>query len=420
MSELLPNEEYNGKRFIWSNGLQNIGDQIIAAKTVLPWMLQAAGAPGFIIAMLVPVRESGSMLPQAALTPWVTAHKYRKGIWLMGAVGQGIAAILMGIASLFLTGTALGIVVLLLLAIFATFRSLCSIASKDVQGRTIHKGGRGRITGRATELGGFISLAVGLAMTFIPALQNPNVLKLLIIIAGFSWFLAALVFKSIKEPEDPDADGGGLNKAWWKDTWELFRDHRNFRNFVIVRALMLVSALSTAFIVTLSQETGQDISGLGTFLVAGGLSSLLGGRISGIWSDASSKRTMSVGAAVATAVILLTILATSTLGGEALRWILPTSFFLLNLAHTAIRVARKTYIVDMAESDQRTRYVGAANTMMGIILLLVGTVSGVIAMWGSVPALLFLAAVGLVGVFAAARLPEVSKSKDYAEADEDN
>jgi len=64
-----PREDHNARRFIWSNGLQGIGDQIVAAKTVLPWLLSAAGAPGFFIALLVPIRESGSMLPQAAFTP---------------------------------------------------------------------------------------------------------------------------------------------------------------------------------------------------------------------------------------------------------------------------------------------------------------------------------------------------------------
>ena len=89
-------------------------------------------------------------------------------------------------------------------------------------------------------------------------------------------------------------------------------------------------------------------------------------------------------------------------------WIFPLGFFLLNLTHTAVRVARKTYIVDMAEGDQRTRYVGAANTLMGVILLLVGAVSGVVAQAGSSAALVFLAAVGLVGVVAARRLKDVS------------
>lgn len=408
MSEY-PHEKQNANRFIWSNGLQNIGDQIIAAKTVLPWLLNAAGAPGFFVAMLVPIRESLSMLPQAALTPWVTAHKYRKGIWLQGAIGQGAAAIGMGIAALLLDGWALGLAILILLAIFATFRSLCSIASKDVQGRTVQKGHRGLITGRATALGGAISLIVGLAMAFIPGLQKPSILTVLILIAGTMWFLAALVFRTIKEPEDPEADGGGMEESWWKDTWSLFTENKHFRNFVIVRSLMLVSALSTAFVVTLSQEVGHDIRGLGLFLVAGGLSALVGGRVSGIWSDKSSRNTMSIGAGVASTIILLTVGSTFVFEGNVLAWILPAAFFALNLAHTAVRVARKTYVVDMATSDERTRYVGAANTLMGIILLLVGLVSGVIAQWGSVAALLFLAVIGLIGVFAAHRLPEVSK-----------
>ena len=409
MAEEEKTERSNVNRFIGANALQNTGDQVIAAKTVLPWILQAGGAPGFAIAMLVPVHESLSMLPQAAFTPWVIGHKRRKSIWVIGAIGQGVAALLMALAAAFLEGLALGLAFLLLLAVFATFRSLCSIASKDVQGRIVDKGKRGLITGRSAAIGGLVSLVIGLSISLTPALQKPSSLVILILLSGLIWFLAALVFNKIDEPIDPDADGGGLDKAWWKDTWELFRDQKDFRNFVIVRSLLLVSALSTAFIVLLSQEVGSDITGLGLFLVASGLSALLGGRISGKFSDKSSKNTMSIGAGAASAIILLTLAAVHFGPQTALTWILPTSFFALNLAHILVRVARKTYIVDMAESDVRTRYVGAANTLMGIILLLVGLVSGALTMWGASPALIFLALVGFAGVFAASRLPEVSK-----------
>ncbi|MDI9588358.1 MAG: MFS transporter [Acidobacteriota bacterium] len=409
MVQKVKHEKSNSNKFIGAHGLQNIGDQIIAAKTVLPWILQAGGAPGFIIAMLVPVRESLSMLPQAALTPWVTAHKQRKGIWVTGAIGQGIAALAMAVSAMLLEGTALGISILLLLAIFATFRSLSSIASKDVQGRIVRKGKRGLITGKSAAFGGLISLVIGVSISTWEKLQQPQVLIILMFAAGIMWFLGALVFRSIDEPVDPEADGGGLNKAWWKDTWDLFTENRAFRNFVIVRSLMLVSALSTAFMVTLSQEVGSDITGLGLFLVASGLSALIGGRFSGKLADKSSKNAMSIGAAVSSAIILVTLVAVHLGPDEVAPWILPTAFFALNLAHITIRVARKTYIVDMAESDVRTRYVGAANTLMGVILLIVGLISGVIAMWGASAALIFLAAVGLVGVFAASRLPEVSK-----------
>lgn len=404
------NEEHAARRFIWSNGLQGVGDQIVAAKTVLPWLLQAAGTPGFFVALLVPIRESGSMLPQAAFTPWVTTQRSRKRIWVIGSLGQALAAALIGVAALTLDGTALGLAVTGLLAVLAVFRSLCSIASKDVQGRTISKGRRGVITGRAAAVGGAVALAVGLLLEYIGTPIPTWILAALIFASAAAWAVAAIVFHTIDEPVS-DKDPRGLERGWWADTWGLFTGDREFRQFVIVRSLMLVSALSTAFIVTLSQDIGYGLTGLGAFLIASGLASVLGGQISGIWSDVSSRNVMSYGALASSVVIVGLVAAATWLPGAANAWVFPVGFFLVNLAHTAIRVARKTYIVDMAEGDARTRYVGAANTLMGVILLIVGAVSGAVAQLGPSAALLFLAVVGLIGVVAARRLKDVSAGR---------
>ncbi|SMG31987.1 hypothetical protein SAMN06295981_1935 [Corynebacterium pollutisoli] len=403
-------EQHAARRFIWSNGLQGIGDQIVAAKTVLPWLLQAAGAPGFFIALLVPIREAGSMLPQAAFTPWVTTQRSRKRIWVIGSLGQAVAAALIGVAALLLDALALGLTVTLLLAVLAVFRALCSIASKDVQGRTISKGRRGVITGRAAAVGGAVALAVGLLLEYIGTPIPTWILAALIFASAAAWAIAAIVFHTIDEPVS-DEEPRGLERGWWADTWGLFTGDREFRQFVIVRSLLLVSALSTAFIVTLSQEIGYGLTGLGAFLIASGLASVLGGRISGVWSDASSRNVMSYGALAASVVIVGLVAAAAWLPGAANAWVFPIGFFLVNLAHTAIRVARKTYIVDMAEGDTRTRYVGAANTLMGVILLVIGAISGVVAQLGPSAALLFLAAIGFVGVGAARRLRDVSEQR---------
>lgn len=400
-------EEHAARRFIWSNGLQGVGDQIVAAKTVLPWLLQAAGAPGFFIALLVPIREAGSMLPQAAFTPWVTSQRSRKRIWVIGSLGQAVAAALIGLAALLLDALPLALTVTLLLAVLAVFRSLCSIASKDVQGRTISKGRRGVITGRSAAVGGAASLVVGLFLEWLGTPAPTWILAGLIFASAAAWAVAALVFHTIDEPV-PEEEPQGLQRGWWADTWGLFTGDREFRRFVVVRSLLLVSALSTAFIVTLSQEVGQGLTGLGAFLIASGLAAVLGGRISGIWSDISSRNVMSWAALAASVVIGGLVAAAAWLPGAVNAWLFPLGFFLVNLAHTAIRVARKTYIVDMAEGDERTRYVGAANTLMGVILLVVGALSGAVAQLGSGAALLFLAAIGLVGVVAARRLPDVS------------
>src|SRR5699024_1198498 len=50
------------------------------------------------------------------------------------------------------------------------------------------------------------------------------------------------------------------------------------------------------------------------------------------------------------------------------------------------------------------------NTLMGVVLLLVGGVSAVIAVFGNQAALLFLAAVGFIGTWRAGKLPEVSRN----------
>jgi hypothetical protein len=85
-----------------------------------------------------------------------------------------------------------------------------------------------------------------------------------------------------------------------------------------------------------------------------------------------------------------------------------TTYFLLTLVHTGVRVGRKTYIVDMAKGDQRTNYVAVSNSAMGIILLAAGGISSLLALWGVQWAIAFLAALGFLGVIVAARLPDVS------------
>lgn len=60
-------QQSNGRHIAIANALQNIGDQTASAKTVLPWLFTAAGVPAAFSGLLVPVRESLAMLPQAAL-----------------------------------------------------------------------------------------------------------------------------------------------------------------------------------------------------------------------------------------------------------------------------------------------------------------------------------------------------------------
>ena len=398
-------EELNARRFVWSNGLQNIGDQVVAPKTVLPWLFHAAGVPAVLTSFLVPIRESGSMLPQAFLSPWVTSQRSRKRVWLIGSWGQALAAGLIALSALLFDGAPLGAAVLILLAAHALFRSLCSLAGKDVQGRTISKGRRGDITGRATALAGAFTLAIGLILSVLPNDLPQWVLAVLLAVGATTWALASLVFRGIDEPEaKPQAkEGQSLGQMW-----ALIKGDRDLQRFLVVRSLMLVTALSTPFIVVIAGDEGASLTGLGAFIIASGGASLLGGRISGRLSDRSSKSTMAWAAGIASTVIVLLVLSARAAPSEINAWVMPLGFFLVNLAHTAVRVSRKTYLVDMADGDKRTIITGASNTVMGVVLLVVGAISSAVSVLGPQAALLFLAVVGYAGVIGARSLKEVS------------
>lgn len=408
-------ERHAARRFIWANGLQNIGDQIVAPKTVLPWLFSAAGVPAVFTSLLVPIREAGSMLPQAALSPWVTSQRSRKRVWLIGSWGQAIAAALIALGALLFDAWLLGLLTLVLLAVFAVFRSLCSIAGKDVQGRTIAKGHRGQITGRATALAGAFTLAIGAALMLLPEELPRWTLGALLAAGALTWVAAALVFAGIQEPEaepQPDATERGF-----RDTVQLVRTDRQLQRFLLVRSLMLVTALSTPFIITLASEQHAQLSGLGAFIIASGGASLLGGRISGRWSDRSSKSTMAWAAGTASTVLVLLVFSARLAPESINAWVMPLGFFIVNLAHTAVRVSRKTYLVDMAEGDRRTLITGVANTVMGVVLLLVGGLSSLISLFGTQATLLFLAVIGYAGVVGAATLDDVSKQSSDKAAD---
>ena len=160
-------------------------------------------------------------------------------------------------------------------------------------------------------------------------------------------------------------------------------------------------------------KTLSFVSAEGAILIlASGLAALIGGRIFGPMADKSSKRLMTLGAGVASSVVIL-IVAVAAIPdflqhGAVANLVFIVVYLALTLMHTGIRVGRKTYLVDMAEGDQRTTYVAVSNTVLGIVLLIVGGISSLLAMLHIFAALLFLSATGLAGVVVSARLPEVS------------
>jgi len=410
----------NAVRLVGANALQRSGDQTVSASTVLPWLFHALGVPVALAGLLVPIRESGSMLPQAMLTPLVLRVARRKRVFVAGALVQSVAVAAMALVAALGRGVTAGVLILISLAVFSLGRSLCSISSKDVQGRTIPRGERGQITGLSTTASGIVAITLGLGLrTYGGSDLAASVFAWMLAAGAALWVLAALMYARVLEPSGEKSNPGAADdparapSGWWTTTVTLLRDDVPFRRFVIMRSLLLVSALSPPFIVSLAASSGVGVfGGLGGFVIASGVSALVGGLVFGRLADRSSRTLMAAGAGLASAVLIVfvTVSRLPTFDGDS-AWgtaLFIGTYFALTFIHTGVRVGRKTYLIDMAEGDLRTKYVAVSNTAMGVILLVTGAVSALLSTWGPHWALLFLAALGILGVITAARLPDVS------------
>ncbi len=417
----------NALRLIGAAALQSSGDQAVKASTVLPWLFNALGVPPALTGLLVPIRESGSMLPQAAWTPIVMRVQNRKWVFVVGALIQAVAVACMALVAAVSSALTAGVLILVALGVFSFGRSLTSISSKDVQGRTVPKGERGQINGLATTASGIVAITLGLALRILGG-GELSVGQLVWVLVGgaFMWVFAAWVYATITEPDDDGApststqgttdhasESDDQTTGWFRRSVALLRDDAPFRRFVIVRSLLLVSSLSPPFIVTQAVSSGAGaLSGLGVFIIASGVSSLVGGPLFGRFADRSSRTLMAVGASAASLVLIIVIIVGALPGMDANKVagsvLFVGAYFVVTLVHTGVRMGRKTYVVDMGTGDQRTEYVAVSNSAMGIILLATGGVSAGLATLGVDWALGFLAVLGIVGVIGAIRLPEVS------------
>lgn len=390
-----------------SNVLTKLGDLLISPKTVLAWLMSAIGAPA-LVAWLVPIRESGSMIPQMVIGAWVRRKAVRKWFWTAGAWGQAVSVAAMAACVWFLKGYAAGGGVVAALVVFSLARGFCSVAMKDVQGKCIPKTRRGRLSGLASTLGGSATVVMTALLFWDRGDPGIGFYAVLLLLAAALWVTAGFLFANVEEYEGETGGGGNALKEAFKSL-SLLKTDAPFRHFVITRALLLCSALAAPYFVVMAQKTSDIGWMLGVFVLASSLASSLSASFWGWAADTSSRRVMIRGAAMASAVCLLVGTGALIFGeGAGGSWFYPIAFFVLNIAHAGVRLGRKTYLVDMAGGNKRTDYTAVSNSVIGVLLLATGGLTAAISMISDIAVILVLGLMGFAGLLSAVRLKEVT------------
>lgn len=315
----------------------------------------------------------------------------------------------MALVAVSLTGTAAGLMLLAALVVFSLSRGLCSVASKDVLGKTVPKTRRGRVSGWSEFLAGLITIGVGVVLLTDSQQGDTAIYLILLATAAGLWLAGAGTYAMIREfPGATEGGGNAIREA--VSRLSLLRSDQTFRHFVLARSLLLCSALSAPFFIMLAhQRTDGAVLVLGLFVIADGLASLVSAPFWGRFADLSSRRVMvlaGAGAAVSGIGLVGLVHAHDGLAGS--QWLYPVFFFLLAVAHAGVRLGRKTYIVDLAGGNRRTDYVAVSNTVIGVVLLIAGSIGALTSVLPVSAIILILAGMGLAGAWMSWHLPEVT------------
>nr|WP_241188111.1 MFS transporter [Pseudohalocynthiibacter aestuariivivens] len=384
-----------------------LADGLIDPKLVLAWLMGALGAPGYMVGALVPIREAGALLPQILLARWIQRRRIRKYFWAGGSLLQGLAALGIAFAALTLDGTPAAWAILLCLAILALARAACSASYKDIAARTLAKGSRGTVSGAAGTVAAAAVFAFALGLSFGILPLSMTSISIAITVAGVLWLAAAILFVQLDEPE---AEPQTNSFEGFRALLGPLRDDTEFRTYILVRGLLISTALAPPFLVMLSHAGGErELGNLGLLMVASSLAAITSSYVWGRLSDRSSRWTLAfsgTAAAVALGGAAMIGLLTGGIGGQ---WMAALFIFVAQIAYEGVRAGRKTHLTDMDTHGRKAIYTALSNTVIGTLLLAGGGFGLLAEVAGPSVVLAVFAVSSAFGAMVALKLGEVQQ-----------
>lgn len=383
-----------------------LAEQLAGPKVVLPWLLSAIGAPQFISGLLMPVKQAGSLIPQLAVSGKIREFSVRKWFWVGAGLSQSVFLIMMILAVLLLSPNIAGYVILILLLLFSTASGVGSVAYKDVVGKTIDKGVRGRMLANRAAIGGALTIAAGLILRFIIGESNDYTNYLYLIgIAAVLWFLGS-VFFAFKEEYKGATEGGRNAIKEAKSGIEVFAKDKNYRNYLFARVFLLTIEISAPFYVLHSKQVTSDtIETLGIMIIAIGIANISSSPFWGKFADTSSKNTMIYAGLIGASTAILAIGFAFLPDSFQSSYLYGLIFVLLGIAEAGVRLGRKTYLLDYLDERDRPTYIAFANSSIGVITLGIGALLGLVIEFLGIQILLYiLIGMGLIGSYLSVRL----------------
>jgi MFS family permease len=346
-------------------------------RLVLPWISHHLTVAYFLVALLLPLVQLGSVAAQLLITPHLTRLALRKrAVTGMGLALAGVFALIFAAAATL--APAVAAIALLGCAIMVGLSlGVLSVSHTDLQAKTVARRVRGKVAAQGATLGGILTLGTSLAIwMFLPGAADNHLLLLWLAVGawiGFAWAHYAIQ----EQPSAPVAGHGGLAQV--RQGLSLPAQYPWFGRYLTWRCLLLSVELAIPFYAmhaaSLHDPTARNLS---AFVVAIALGLVLSGPI---WGRVIDRHNAAVGAAgswlAAAAGIVVLIL--DQLGYMAAPFWHALLFLPLSFARQGVVQARNRHLSVKAPAQHLPAMAGFSNALLacaGIVVALIVGAAG--------------------------------------------
>lgn len=338
------------------NGLfAYLGDALLNPSIVITSFAAKLGAANVVIGLLPALMQAGSLLPQVFLASYVARlprkvvlYRNMATLRISGLVVMALSAFLLGgNPQLLLAGFVLG------MCMNALFSGISSLAWWETSSKIVTTEKRAAFFGLRNLLGGVLAFGAGFAVRAILGLDwaFPYPYAVLFTLGALAFGIGWYFFGLVDEPPDQHTPEPARLSVPLRDP--------AFQRFLRVRLLYAVASMVEPFYAAYavrSLDLGREV---GLFLTLYALAALVSNLVWVRLANRFGSRSLMITAGCMAA---FTPLLALIIRPE----FYPVVFVMQGIYLTGLGLAYATYLLNLAPTEQRSSYIGLANTVVGV------------------------------------------------------
>jgi hypothetical protein len=394
-----------------------IGASLTSQTTVIPSFLATLTSSAPLIGLASTLATGGWLLPQLFAANRLAGLSRRKAAITVPASINRFLSLLLGPAVFLLAprmpGAALAVFFLLYLG-FWMVDGVASVAWLDYLGRCLSPASRARLISMGTIGPGVVGIGAGAVVALIlssPALKWPMNYSLLFLGTGIFYTLSLASIFFVKDPPAAAVQPKMPWPAYFRRMVTVVRGDPPFRRAVLAAlALAGISIAAPFYIVHGLESLGFPPASVGFFTSVQLVGSVFAALILGVLGERRGTRSVMRlwgWGALITPCIAIAAPALAALLPGAVLYVYALVFVIVGMQGVANMAGFLNWVLEYAPASDRPLYIGFANTLNGLSLVMPLIGGWILAASGSYYLLFAVAAVGPVGgLLLLRRLPE--------------